>query len=186
MTTRSCSICADSQRRERQRRRFSGSRDEWTVDKNLDMIIQRIQRCWLFEMVAFPSRIPSHCKALIYPLLNDDYETYDDRALNLPICLMPSPVLRQYVAPNVVLHNQIKFWTYWWRTAKKVSVRILEVRDRLTIVRRQYDKTWYSLMDRMKAVIRDGLFSGCLNRCSGSGWSQYSSSHSTGRSTSKL
>jgi len=57
--------------------------------------------------------------------------------------------------------------------------------NRLTIVR-HFDKIWLSLMYRMKAEINDGLFSGCLNRCSGSGWSQYSSSQSTGRSTSKL
>lgn len=38
----------------------------------------------------------------------------------------------------------------------------------------------------MKHVIRQGLLTGCLKRCSGSSWSQYSSSHSTGKSTSKL
>ena len=43
-----------------------------------------------------------------------------------------------------------------------------------------------SFSTEMKNDILDGFPGGCLNRFSGSGWSQYSSSQSTGKSTSML
>jgi hypothetical protein len=49
MATRPRSICANSQRRERKRCRFSEGRDEWTVDKNLDMVIKCVTRRRLIE-----------------------------------------------------------------------------------------------------------------------------------------
>jgi hypothetical protein len=128
MTARSRSICANSQRRERKRWRFSGARDEWTVYKNLDMIIKYVTRCWLVEwVVVFPKGIPSHWKTRHKNLSICTYEwrfwqAYNDLALNLPICSTPSLVLKRYAAPNSVLHNQIKFSTCWWHTERYVSV----------------------------------------------------------------
>lgn len=71
------------------------------------------------------------------------------------------------------------------RHNQRVSSDVLKKKIR-TMVRNDIAKTWFNLRCKLKAVMTEGVFGGCLNRCSGSGWSQYSSSHSTGKSRSKL
>lgn len=56
----------------------------------------------------------------------------------------------------------------------------------LTTVRRANARIWFNLIKDTKKVTEDGLFFGCLKACSGSTGVQYSSSHSMGRSKSKL
>jgi hypothetical protein len=56
----------------------------------------------------------------------------------------------------------------------------------LTMARKIVARIWFRRMSKVNAVKVLGLPSGCLNRLCGSPWSQYRSSHSTGRSRSKL
>lgn len=56
----------------------------------------------------------------------------------------------------------------------------------LTIVLNKIANTCVNLKNSIKYDILEGFPAGCLNICFGSVWYQYSSSHSTGKSTSKL
>ena len=74
-----------------------------------------------------------------------------------------------------------------WRTGNSVSRgAYFRLYLRLTIVRIANACMPFNLRRRRKAVSFDGFPGGCLNASAGSSFSQYSSSHSIGRSRSKL
>lgn len=66
----------------------------------------------------------------------------------------------------------------WYKNSQK--------KKKLTIVLNNNAKTRLNFKKRTKQVTREGLSAGCLNINAGFGLSQYSSSHSTGKLTSKL
>ena len=62
MGTRPCSVGADRERRESERRRFAGCWDEGTMDEDLKVVVGRVKVCRLTEMSeVFSVGIPSYC-----------------------------------------------------------------------------------------------------------------------------
>ena len=68
----------------------------------------------------------------------------------------------------------------------RIRIKVKEEIPSPTILRKQDDKICLSFIVEIQYAQVDGVSGGCLNAISGSLFSQYSSSHSVGKSTSML